>query len=151
MTDDDITDPTELHTRLTAWADANNDCVILSRVVFQFASYQAMLRLERLGGCESTRTGWLIRKAAVITDDNWHVCEYCYRAFPPDPQPILDDDGGEVCSDECARTRDCAQCGAGYMPATDRDVFCSDECRQWWDWTHEDPIGRYAWRHLTPN
>lgn len=157
-----ITDPAELHTCLLDWAAAkDNTCVIPTRIALMLGSYEAMLRLERLGGCEPIPPGWVIRKAAVITDDGRHVCLRCHRAFigtgapsPPssDAWPIaawVYPD--EFCSDECRRTDDCLQCGAEYIRDTDRDWFCSDECRQWNHWITEDPVGRFSWRYLTEN
>ncbi|OBG69242.1 hypothetical protein A9X05_05255 [Mycobacterium sp. E3298] len=167
-------DPAELHARLIAWADTNNDYVIPTCIAYQIGSYQAFLRLERLGGCENALPGFVIRKAAVITDDGWHVCERCERLFIPDPsekpsspcacntpgrQPCQRCDEKErwgFCSEECRRTVDCAQCGRPYLPDNGsrpvpgyrQGAFCSDDCRDYY-WMHEHPVGQLAWPNST--
>jgi hypothetical protein len=103
-TDDAINDPTELHARLVAWADANNDCSIPIRIAVRFTSCQTFLRLERLGGCEKTTNGssWLVRKTALISDDGRHVCMRCHADFVPDP----DQDG--FCFQICRHPTSCS-------------------------------------------
>ncbi|OBG51838.1 hypothetical protein [Mycobacterium sp. E735] len=173
--DDDwaTADPAELHARLIAWADTSNDYVIPPCIAYQIGSYQAFLRLERLGGCENTLPGFVIRKAAVITDDGWHVCERCERLFIPNPgekpsspctcdtpvrypcQRCEEEERWGFCSEECRRTVDCGQCGRPYVPDTEgpnwRGSFCSDECHQWYLWHESDPVGRFAVQYLTEN
>jgi hypothetical protein len=174
-TDDAINDPTELHARLTVWADANNDCSIPVRIALRFGTYQASLRLERLGGFERTTNGaaWIIRKAAaMLTDDGRHVCMRCYADFVPDPDqegfcfPICrhpascvyccrDTFAGEprdeFCSDRCQRIRDCGQCGTEFIPGDPEDGFCSKKCEEYCRWHESDPVGRFAVRYLTQN
>jgi hypothetical protein len=161
-----------LHARLIAWADANNECVIPAGIAAQFGTYQAFRRLERLRGCQDTMTGYLIRKAAVIADvHDWHICQRCDAEFIPHPdreafcsdecrqrcfgfdcgRDLGYDPRDEYCSLQCQRTRDCAQCGAEYIPDNQRDGFCSDECRQWYDWREKDPVGQFAVCYLTNN